>query len=267
VDPAVTRRRILYLGQKPVGEAAWARLRTREREGFRVVAVCSNADAERVWWRSNEVFRTRGPLPFVDNAERNEDELAAAMDDLAVNTIVCVHHPWILSGGLLERVGREAYTFHSAKLPDYRGFNAVNHALLNGDLAFTCTAHRMAREVDAGAILLEARFPIAADETALSLYAKAQQATLLIFDELVGRLLDARPFRERPVLGAGTFYPRSSIEGLREIRQPSESERKARAFYFPPFEPAYVVEDGRKRHVLPAEAAPELDPDAVEVTG
>jgi hypothetical protein len=51
--------------------------------------------------------------------------------------------------------------------------------------------------------------------------------------------------------GKGRFYSRHSIDTLREIKGLHELDVKSRAFFIPPFEPAFVLMNGRKVYVLP----------------
>lgn len=246
-------RRVLFMGQKYFGEATWDRLKQTEGKGYQIVAVCSNRSAEAVWWRSNRIFQSVGQLPFVDSSARNEALLLDIIHQYQVDTILTVQHSWILSHDILAAVNYQALNFHNAKLPEYRGYNAVNHAILNGDKQFTCTAHWMADEVDKGDIAFEATFDIVPTETALSLYAKCHHAGLRLFDEVLLHLDKMELIPHRPIVGTGRFYARKSIEALREIKNlmSSEAEIKSRAFFLPPFEPAFVWNNSRKLYILP----------------
>jgi methionyl-tRNA formyltransferase len=247
--------RVLVLAQKPVGEAAWELIRSAPASGVEVVGVVSNAEAGVVWWRSNRVFESRGVVPFLGNRERAEDELIGLIREQRVDVLLSVQHPWILTARVLESVDH-AINFHNAPLPAYRGFNAVNHALLDSEPSFACTAHWMVPEVDEGEIAFEYVFPIAPEETAFSLYAKAHLAALRIFAEAIERLSDGRPIPRRELTGANRFFPRDSIAGLRTVRggDAAELARRARAFYFPPFEPAHLEADGTT-YLLPSHYA------------
>lgn len=249
------RPRILFLGQKPVGEAAWRYLRQEEQRtgAFEVVGVCSNRSSDAVWWGTNQIHQERGDVPFVDNAERNNDLLLKCIQEQSVDTLLCVQHPWILPRALLEAVSFRAINFHNAKLPEYKGYNAVNHAILNGDETFTCTAHWMSEEVDVGEICYEAVFAIEPIDTALSLYAKGYHACLELCRAVVCELGDLDRLPRRPATGQHAFYPRRSIESLRAIAPGDDVDRKARAFFFPPFEPAFWPTRGRKVHALPVD--------------
>jgi methionyl-tRNA formyltransferase len=168
-----------------------------------------------------------------------------------VDTILCVQHSWILSSEVLAAVDYNALNFHNAKLPEYRGYNAVNHAILNRDEQFTCTAHWMTDKVDQGDIAYEVVLNISCDENALSLYAKCYHAGLLLFDKVLSDLCNLHSIPHRSMVGQERFYSRYSIDNLREIKDLYELDVKSRAFYLPPFEPAFVLIKGRKVYVLP----------------
>lgn len=254
--------RALFFGQKPVGEAAWRYLQTQEDASFEVVALCSNADAGAVWWGTNEVYATRGDRRFVESMRRQPEELLAAIRELDINLLLLVQYPWILPPEVLAAVDYNILTCHNAPLPHYGGHNAVAHAILNGETEFGCTVHWMADQVDSGAIALETTFPLAPDETAFSLFGKCHHANLFLFEALVGMLKAGEPVPRRSGHGHAEVqvYPRNSLDGMRLIGSAdlTEIDRKARAFYFPPFEPAHFVTGGRKLYVLP-EGVSQLD--------
>ena len=105
--------------------------------------------------------------------------------------------------------------------------------------------------MDRGDIIYEAVYDITPEDTAISLYAKAHHAGLILFETIVAHLGQRESFPHRRMNGTGNFYPRNSIAALREVRTSEEMERKSKAFYFPPFEPAYFRENERKTYVLP----------------
>jgi len=244
-------RKVLFLGQNWFGEAAWRRLRLFENKTLKVVAVCSNSSSQTPWWRSNKIFESAGNIPFIENGHRNDQMLLDAIKKYSADTILCVQHPWILSVDVLASVNYNALNFHNAKLPEYRGYNAVNHAILNRDEQFTCTAHWMVDKVDQGDAAYEAVFKISEDETALSLYAKCYHGGLNLFDKVLSDLGNFHSIPHRPMKGKGRFYSRHSIDTLREIKGLHELDVKSRAFFIPPFEPAFIPVNDRRVYVLP----------------
>jgi len=245
--------RILLLGQKRFGESAWCELKNSTYAGLETMAVCTNYDPDRVWWNSNRIFLDRGDIQSVDNNMRNDDALLDIIKKKKIDLILSVQHPWILSDEVLRAVNYNAINFHNAKLPEYKGYNATNHAILNMETSFVCTAHWMNKEVDAGELVFESSFELTGDETSVSLYAKSFHAGMMLFRKVLLWLSKGKELpRKRMDMAAGHFYPRSSIEKLREIETGEQIDLKARAFYFPPFEPAYRLSDSGKVYCLPA---------------
>jgi len=246
--------RVLYLGQKWIGERCLELLLAHP--GIELCAVVTNPGSD-TWWGTRGVFvraRSLG-LSVVSNAERNDDAIAELAAVQGVDAIVSVQHPWIVRQHLLDLVGGAAFNLHSAKLPDYRGYNAVNHAILNGDGTYTVTLHWMVAEPDSGGIAFEETIPVGSGETARGLYERALAAGERAFVRFLDALAEGRDAVPRTELqGEGQFFPRSSIDPEREIRSLDDSEEvdvRSRALYFPPFEPAYYRRDGRKHYVLP----------------
>jgi methionyl-tRNA formyltransferase len=248
--------RILFLGQKEVGERCFDYLIGAQDEHMQICAVSSNIEIDR-WWGTNQIYEhcKQANIPFVSNAKRNNELLAQMIKKCGIDIIISVQHSWIIPPSVLELVGYFAFNLHNAKLPDYMGYNACNHAILNGDTSYTSTIHWMADKVDTGAIAFEKTFDIKRDETAQSLYKKAISAGESAFRELVNCLKTGKSIPRIPVdASQGKFYHRNSLDTIREITDLSDLtmvDRKARAFFFPPFEPAYIRAAGVKYYVVP----------------
>ena len=247
--------RVLYLGQKPIGERCFELL--LDAGGIEVAGAVSNPEAS-AWWGSAGV-RERAEaegIPFLANTERAEDEIEAMIRDRGAEALVSVQHTWVLPGRLLDAVDGRAFNLHNAPLPEYKGYNAANHAILNDERRFAATVHWMAEEVDAGEAAFVESFPVPDGVTAAELYELAADAGLRAFARLVDALARGEEVPQEPLRGESRFYPREAIDELRLIADPGdpdEVDRKARAFHFPPFEPAYFLVDGEKRHVAPGE--------------
>jgi methionyl-tRNA formyltransferase len=246
--------RILFLGQKWLGEQCFDLLQSDQYDSLRICGVVSNVST-RVWWKSNKIYQhcmTEG-IPFMDNNGRNNKAIKAMITNLDINIVISVQHPWILPPDILSLVNFNAFNLHNAKLPEYKGHNACNHAILNGERYYTSTLHWLETKVDTGAIAFEETLDIAPDDTARSLYEKALQSGQTVFRELLDHLLHQKPIPREPMVGDEIFYPRGSIDQFREIKDildPDQVDKRARALFFPPFEPAYYLLSGRKHYVL-----------------
>jgi len=242
--------RVLFLGQKVIAERCLALLaRPEYAETMRVGAVVSAPD----FYEAAAAGRSFDPAPrFIPNAERNEAEILGAVESLGLNLLLSVQHPWVLSEQVLRAVGGRAFNLHNAKLPEYKGHNSISHAILNGDSSYTTTIHWMSPRVDMGDIAYEETFPIRGDDTAWSLYGRSVGAAAKNFQKLLDALAARSDVPRRGITSEGRFYRRAEIQALKEIGSPgdaAEVDRKARAFYFPPFEPAYFVLGGKKFYV------------------
>lgn len=247
--------RLLYLGQKPVGEKAFQTLLEAGGQ-LQVVAACSNGTRQN-WWNSCGIYDTCSSrqIPFLDNTTRNEDAILKLIKRHDINMLVSVQHNWILSGDILEAVGGNALNLHLAKLPDYKGNFSFNHAILNGEKEYTVTLHWMNQAVDEGQVCLERTRPIAPQDTAASLYSwSVDEAGGIVW--AVAQLLAGGQTlpKGRQIGSGGHFYARDSLDGLRELTDLDDAkqlDRKCRAFWMPPFEGAYFVRDDKKYYVRP----------------
>lgn len=258
----VTRRpstgmiRILFLGQKWLGERCFDILQKLQSDSVCICGVVSNSSTE-VWWQTNTIYQRclSTGIPLIANDKRNDAAIVSMIAEMNVNTIISVQHPWIIPQESISLVNDRAFNLHNARLPTYRGHNACNHAILNGDQYYTSTLHWMVAEVDAGAIAFEETVEVAPDDTARSLYEKAIESGQMVFQRLLSHLMQRQPIPHKPISGTGVLYSRNSLDHFREIRDitnPEEVDRKSRALFFPPFEPAYYRLSGKKHYVLPA---------------
>jgi methionyl-tRNA formyltransferase len=258
---------ILFLGQEKLGEKCFEILHRSQTGSVQICGAVSNMESN-VWWKSNGIYDhcQREKIPFIDNREQHDDEIRQIIRDQGINTILSIQHPWTLPEDTLAQVDGRAFQVHNAKLPDYRGYNGSSHAILNREPVYGATIHWMTGTEDLGDIVTENAVFVDAKETARSLYDKATMTGINAFRELLRWMLIDSPIPRKPMDGEGTYYSRDSLDAFRKIDDPADAEevdRKARAMYFPPFEPAYFVASGKKHYVLPERFityAQEFDP-------
>lgn len=255
----------MFLGQGPLAERACAGLlELPEDAGLRVPIACSNAGGQGTWWGSAKVaeLADRHGVQFISNARRNDALLARIAAECSINCLISVGHPWILSDLVLQSIdGGAAFNLHNGPLPRYGGFNAVSHAILEGTARFGPTLHWMRPMPDAGPIAFQETFEIPQDATARSLYSLTFQVGQQLFVRLVNHLVDGRLPPRVPMTGPPRIYPRHALSEQREIAGSAndvEFDRKSRAFWFPPFEPAFYRCNGKKYYVAPAQAMTDI---------
>jgi len=93
------------------------------------------------------------------------DRLRSQRADLLLN----VHSLHIVHEAVLAAPRLGAFNLHPGPLPRYAGLNAVSWAIYRGERTHGVTIHKMEPKIDTGEIAYQSIFPIAKDETALSL--------------------------------------------------------------------------------------------------
>ncbi|OGU58501.1 MAG: methionyl-tRNA formyltransferase [Ignavibacteria bacterium GWF2_33_9] len=81
-----------------------------------------------------------------------------------------------------------SFNIHPSILPKYRGAAPINHTIINGDTETGITTFLLEEKVDAGGILLQDEFTIAADITAGDLYEIVMQKAPAIAIRTIERL-------------------------------------------------------------------------------
>jgi len=86
---------------------------------------------------------------------------------------------------------------HGGKLPEYRGANVLQWAIINGEIEIAMTLHYIDEGVDTGPVIDEIYLPIEFDDTALTLRDKAGKAAARLLEKwlptLVKRRVKAHP--------------------------------------------------------------------------
>ena len=146
----------------------------------------------------------------------------------------------------LGRVG--CLNFHPAPLPDIRGLGGFNIAILEDFAEWGVSAHFVDEEFDTGDLVRVDRFPIDREgETALSLDIRSQERLLALYRDVVDLALAGESLPREPQ-GEGRYVGAEVYETLRRVQPgdpPELTERRIRAFWYPPFSGATIEVGGR----------------------
>ena len=139
--------------------------------------------------------------------------------------------------------------FHPAPLPDWRGLGGYNVAVLEGLTEWGVSAHFVDEAFDTGDLVRVRRFPIDPDtDTALSLDIASQEHLLSLFREVIDLAVAGERLPREPQ-GDGRYVTREQVEQLRRVRPddpPHVTERRIRAFWYPPHDGATLTVGGRE---------------------
>jgi UDP-4-amino-4-deoxy-L-arabinose formyltransferase/UDP-glucuronic acid dehydrogenase (UDP-4-keto-hexauronic acid decarboxylating) len=161
-------------------------LRALAERKDRVIAVLTtppqpNSTRVSVWNAARDLGCETLPAELVRNPGLAE-RLRAEQVDLFLN----VHSLHVIHEEILKAPKLGAYNLHPGPLPRYAGLNAVSWAIFRGEQEHGVTVHRIDAKIDAGPIAYQSRFPLEADDTALSLSLKCVREGIA----LMLRLLD-----------------------------------------------------------------------------
>jgi len=240
----------ILLGSKPAAVVALGLLVERGWD-VRSVVVARNFDLSWYGGRSVEDAAVDAGIPVVD-----QDDLAGTAP---VDFVISYQFRNLVRPPVLGLARRAALNFHAAPLPEYGGFAYYNVAILEGGSSYGVSCHHMDEQFDTGPILEVRRFPIdLSRETAHSLEARAQEEMLRLFADVC---VLAESERELPSTeqdeSRRRYLKREEMEALKEIPPDADAEtadRYARAFWYPPYEGAYVVAGGTRLSVVPRAA-------------
>ncbi|MEE2754760.1 MAG: methionyl-tRNA formyltransferase [Candidatus Latescibacterota bacterium] len=123
-----------------------------------------------------------------------------------------VSYDQVLKKPMLDLAKRGFVNFHAGKLPDYRGRNVINWAIINGEEEIGLTAHYVDEGIDTGDIILQHTIPVGWTET----YGEVLDRVVTGFPDLVCETVDMidadRVIPVSQSFEMGTYYCRR-VEG------------------------------------------------------
>jgi methionyl-tRNA formyltransferase len=144
-------------------------------------------------------------------------------DDIAgVDTIVLVAYGVLIPEELLERA--LWLNVHPSLLPRWRGAAPVERAILAGDAETGVSLIKLVKELDAGPIAAQRAFPIAPEDDAGAVYARAADVAVELLDDV----LPNPTFHEQE--GETTYAEKLAAEDRRiDLSRPDDALRRIRA--------------------------------------
>ena len=164
-------------------------------------------------WAQAEGLRVEAPGP--DLADRLPE----------ADWLLSIANLDLIPDAVLNRARRGAVNFHDGPLPAYAGLNAPVWALMNGEPRHGVTWHLIGDGIDTGAILAQRLFDLAPEDTALTANAKAYEAGMDSFPDLLDAL--ERGAAGRPQEAASRSYfglaDRPRAAARLDFSQPAEA--------------------------------------------
>lgn len=157
-------------------------------------AVISNRAEAHGLVRAREAGIQTGLLPYQGFSSREEYDrhLIRLIDSHAPRLVILAGFMRILSQHFVEHYLGRLINIHPSLLPAFRGLQTHERALASGVKEHGCSVHFVTPELDAGPVIVQARVPIAADDTPASLAARVQAQEHRIYPLAVKWIAEGR---------------------------------------------------------------------------
>ena len=235
------------MGSKPGSIVA---LRLMLQKGWNVRYVVTTHDIQHEWIKAPTLIEEAKKLglPVLTHAEL---PMHAQVD-----FVISYMYRKRVSPGVIQLARRGALNFHAGPLPGFGGWAFYNVAILENATEYGCTCHYMDEGFDTGPILRVNRFPIEPGaHTAVSLERIAQRAMVRLFVDFLGMAERGDDLPRTPQDPTKMRYlSKQEFMRLKEIPADADAEmvdRYARAFWYPPYECAFVRVGDTKAEVIP----------------
>jgi len=193
--------------------------------------------------RFNEPFTTFCDFNRLNFIEiKNSEQLREYFENKSFEILLSVSFRFIFPTNCLDKVRVASINLHPGLLPSYKGSFSIPWAIINNEKYVGYTFHFMDEKVDNGAIILQEKIEIrnrCAHQLNYLVFQKALKNIYKVFDRIKsGKYQDVTNVK-------GAKFYKNQLPYNGEINTEwsiDRIERFIRAIYFPPFEPAYIVD-------------------------
>lgn len=201
--------RILFMGTPDFAVASLKRL---VEDGHDVCGVFTQPDkpknrGHKMAFSPVKEYALTVSIPVYQPVKLRDGEALRLVEELAPELIVVAAYGRILPEDILNTPPYGSINVHSSILPKYRGAAPINWAILNGDSVTGVTIMYMAKELDAGDVILCRETAIDPDEDAQMLTARLAALGADVLAEAVERLHDGTAVRLPQDHSAYTYAP------------------------------------------------------------
>jgi methionyl-tRNA formyltransferase len=197
---ASPKARLLFFGD---GRWATLSLRRLADEGYKILGVVlrlNSTDPELA-----ELARSLS-VPVHQPQKVNSRTFVRQVGELAPDLNISVSYDQIFRHSILDIARLGFINLHAGNLPYYRGRNAINWAIINGEEKIGLTAHFVDEGIDTGNIVLQCSLPIGWTDTYADVLGCIEGAMPDLVCDAVDRIASGRVEHRRQDHLPGTYY-------------------------------------------------------------
>lgn len=253
--------KMIFMGRKTYGARM---LQWSMDQGIEVAAVCTESGED--GFPVADAARKRG-IPVMDM-----EEAGRLVSGGGIDLVVSYLYGRKIKGALLDAPPLGCINFHPAILPDWRGTAGYNMAILNHLPQWGATAHYVDESIDTGAIIRVYRFDFDyRTETAVTLEKKTQSIQMDLYKSVILDVLQKGRTEKLPCepqdRNTGVYISRDRMNEMKRIDFEKDKDlldSKIRAFWFPPYDGAFIEVNGKKYTLIDREILASI---AEEISG
>lgn len=121
-----------------------------------------------------------------DDRQQFDQAMQAIIESHNPRLVVLAGFMRILTDGFVAHFSGRLINIHPSLLPKFKGLDTHARAIAAGEREHGCSVHFVTAELDAGAIIGQARVPVSADDSPASLAAKVQKQEHKLYPACVG---------------------------------------------------------------------------------
>ncbi len=186
------------------------------RHGIEIAGVFTHRDdpGEHIWFRSVAELSAQHDLPAFAPLDINHPIWVNRIRELKPDVIFSFYYRVMVRQPILEIPPGGCMNLHGSLLPSHRGRAPINWVLVHGEKETGVTLHHMTPRPDDGDIVGQQSFPIDEEDTALSLFVKAEAATVQLLDNLLPSIIaGTAPRTPQDQSRASTYGGRKPADG------------------------------------------------------
>lgn len=150
-------------------------------KGLNLVAVVTTHENGNKWWPGVEDFCRSKTINLIRYSEPFQEILVH--ENIDWYFLLSWKH--IIPHALYKTPNKGTINLHYSLLPDYRGVNPINWAIIEGQKTTGVTFHLVNHMIDGGKVICSKEEPIRLSDTARSLQLRLDEAAFQLFDEVV----------------------------------------------------------------------------------
>lgn len=147
-----------------------------------VVGVFSDKPGAPALQRVPEALRWSADARAFPSRDAFDAALAAAIDAVSPDWVVCAGYMRILGNGFVQRFRGRLLNIHPSLLPRHKGLHTHRGVLAAGETEHGASVHFVVPELDSGAVIAQAHIPVCPGDTPTDLAARLlpQEHRLLV---------------------------------------------------------------------------------------